>query len=73
MQIGQVIQVYPHQVLLMGMIPAMVIAVTTQFFNYFTLWLLIVLYMERKRVRVSNLDMWHTLTTLMLSAVHLGA
>ena len=52
MQIGQVIQVYPHQVAIMGMIPALVLALTTQFLNYYTLWLLIVLFLERKRAKV---------------------
>ena len=54
LQVGQVIQVYPHQVALMGIIPAMVVAMTTQFLNYYTLWLLVILFLERKRAMVST-------------------
>lgn len=45
---------YPHQVALMGIIPAMVVAMTTQFLNYYTLWLLVILFLERKRSMVSH-------------------
>lgn len=54
LQIGQVIQVYPHQVAIMGMIPALVLSITTQFFNYYTLCLLVILFLERKRKMVSS-------------------
>ena len=51
-QVGQVIQVYPHQVALMGAIPALVIGFSTKLLNFYSLWLLVVLFLERKRAKV---------------------
>ena len=53
MQIGQVILTYPYQMALMGVIPAIIVAIGVGLLNYYTLWLLIVLYLERKRFMVS--------------------
>ena len=55
MQIGQVILTYPYQMALMGVIPAIIVAIGVGLLNYYTLWLLIVLYLERKRFMVSAL------------------
>lgn len=39
---------------LMGVIPAICVALGVGILNYYTLWLLIVLYLHRKRNMVSN-------------------
>ena len=52
MQVGQVILTYPYQMALMGIIPAICVALGVGILNYYTLWLLIVLYLERKRIMV---------------------
>ena len=38
---------------LMGVLPAVAVAVGVGILNYYTLWLLIVLYLERKRIMVA--------------------
>lgn len=52
LQVGQVILTYPYQMALMGVIPAICVAIGVGVLNYYTLWLLIVLYLERKRTMV---------------------
>ena len=52
LQVGQVILTYPYQMALMGIIPAICVAIGVGLLNYYTLWLLIVLYLERKRIMV---------------------
>lgn len=51
-QVGQVILTYPYQMALMGVLPAVAVALGVGILNYYTLWLLIVLYLERKRIMV---------------------
>lgn len=74
MQVGQVIQVYPHQVALMGMIPALVVGITTQILNWYTVWLLVILFLERKRIMVSSCAHSNPdfLTAMVLLPVRLG-
>lgn len=53
-QVGQVILTYPYQMALMGIIPAVIVGVGVGLLNFFTLWLLVILYLERKRFMVSR-------------------
>ena len=53
LQVGQVILTYPYQMALMGIIPAIIIAIGVGILNFYTLWLLVILYLERKRIMVS--------------------
>ncbi|KAL0034831.1 hypothetical protein WJX77_008984 [Trebouxia sp. C0004] len=59
--VGQVILTYPYQMALMGVIPAIVVAIGVGLLNYYTLWLLIVLYLERKRFMVTR-GSWYDTT-----------
>jgi len=55
-QVGQVILTYPYQMALMGIIPAVIVAIGVGLLNYFTLWLLVIMYLERKRYMVRTLN-----------------
>ena len=40
---------------LMGIIPVVIVAIGVGLLNYYTLWLLVIMYLERKRYMVRTL------------------
>ncbi|KAK9795944.1 hypothetical protein WJX73_010704 [Symbiochloris irregularis] len=50
--VGQVILTYPYQLAIMGIIPGIFIGIGVGLLNFYTLWLLILLYLHRKKQMV---------------------
>ncbi|KAK9813484.1 hypothetical protein WJX73_001640 [Symbiochloris irregularis] len=47
--VGQVILTYPYQLAIMGIIPGIFIGIGVGLLNFYTLWLMIILYLHRKK------------------------
>ncbi|KAK9816803.1 hypothetical protein WJX72_005264 [[Myrmecia] bisecta] len=48
-QVGQVILTYPYNLALVGILPGIALAVVWGLLNFYTLWLLIIIFLERKQ------------------------
>lgn len=47
---------HSYQMVLMGVLPAVAVSIGVGLLNYYTLWLLVILYLERKRIMVSTMN-----------------
>lgn len=57
-QIGQVMLVWPHQMYLTGITAGVILMVASGWFNIWSMWILVIFYMERKNAMIKEGTWW---------------
>ncbi|KAL0045880.1 hypothetical protein WJX82_007392 [Trebouxia sp. C0006] len=57
-QIGQVMLVWPHQMYLTGITAGVILMVASGWFNIWSMWILVIFYMERKNKMIKEGTWW---------------